>query len=862
EAVAIEGQTVVVTAQALGQNQAINQQLSSQQIVNVVSSARIQEVPDANAAESVGRLPGVSVTREGGEGNQVVIRGLSPKYNLVMIDGVAMAPTDVGDRATDLSMISSNMLEGIEVTKAITPDMDAEVLGGTVNFKLKEAASSGSDIPKISLLTQGSYGGLIKTYNNYKLVGNIENRYLDDQFGIFAEFSAERKNLTSNELGGSYLLYNEILGVQNPVYLSNLNLNYIFRDRQRFGGTLNLDYKLSDGKISFINMFNAGDTKSQNRGESYDVTNRSHTYSTSVSESKLNVLTNLLEFEQAFPLFSLTARLSHSYSENHDPNDISMNFVDQNDGISGPVYQRMNPQLIPQLAIDDPFNTKLQSLAASSSFSRDRALAGSLDIISPVRISDNLNGSLKFGGKMQLRSRTYDYEQSDGALLVSGGALRQAILDAFPWMKQTVPTGVAPLPMAIFEDGAFSYGKFLGGDYTMSLPMNIALIQPVINVAKQFGSLEAWSYNALASQTNDYSGYEHQDAVYGMFTANLGEAITLIGGARYQSLTTSYTAPRGTETNTSHFSYAPRDTTIGETQGRLLPCAHLIVRPYSWLQVRLAYTNSLSYPDYNLITPRIDIGPSSLAWNNFALKESHSANYDMVVSVFDNSIGLFTVDGFYKSIDNLIFPVTRYVIDPSQYPGPPAAPPAYQVTTAFNDPFVVNLIGIEMDWQTHFWYLPGPLSGLVLSVNFTHIFSKAQYPLTTLTTTYLQVPPYVIKTVNETYYEDRLFDQPDDIVNLTLGYDLMGFSTRVSMLYQTDVFKGENFWPELRTNTSAYLRWDLVVKQELPWFGLQVYFNLDNFNNARDVDVNQGSGYPTAEQYYGLTADVGLRLRL
>ena len=91
DAVTIEGQTVVVTAQALGQNQAINQQLASSQIVNVVSSARIQELPDANAAESVGRLPGVSVTRSGGEGNQVVIRGLSPKYNEVMINGVAMA---------------------------------------------------------------------------------------------------------------------------------------------------------------------------------------------------------------------------------------------------------------------------------------------------------------------------------------------------------------------------------------------------------------------------------------------------------------------------------------------------------------------------------------------------------------------------------------------------------------------------------------------------------------------------------------------------------------------------------------------------------------------------------------------------
>ncbi len=135
----IEGQTVTVTAQASGQNEAINQQLSSDQIKNVVSSARIQELPDANAAESVARLPGVSIIRSGGEGSEVVIRGLSPQYNEITIDGIQLpgnvGSTDpnaqsslLGDRGTNLSMISSSMLGGIEVIKAITPDMDAAVL--------------------------------------------------------------------------------------------------------------------------------------------------------------------------------------------------------------------------------------------------------------------------------------------------------------------------------------------------------------------------------------------------------------------------------------------------------------------------------------------------------------------------------------------------------------------------------------------------------------------------------------------------------------------------------------------------------------------------------------------------------------
>ena len=93
-AIGVEGEEVVVTAQAEGQKAAINQQLSALPIVNVVSRARIQELPDANAAESVSRLPGVSLIRTGGEGSQVVIRGLSPQYNQVTIDGVEL-PSDL-----------------------------------------------------------------------------------------------------------------------------------------------------------------------------------------------------------------------------------------------------------------------------------------------------------------------------------------------------------------------------------------------------------------------------------------------------------------------------------------------------------------------------------------------------------------------------------------------------------------------------------------------------------------------------------------------------------------------------------------------------------------------------------------------
>jgi hypothetical protein len=154
ENVGIKGEGITVTAQAQGQNQAINRQLAADHLMNVVSSARIQELPDANAAESIGRLPGVSITRYGGEGTKVVIRGLEPKYNVVTVDGVRMASSNAADRSTDLSMISPNILESIEVSKTVTADQDADVIGGTVNFKLREA-QGGKEGLVLSFLRRG-----------------------------------------------------------------------------------------------------------------------------------------------------------------------------------------------------------------------------------------------------------------------------------------------------------------------------------------------------------------------------------------------------------------------------------------------------------------------------------------------------------------------------------------------------------------------------------------------------------------------------------------------------------------------------------------------------------------------------------
>jgi hypothetical protein len=168
----------------------------------------------------------------------------------------------------------------------------------------------------------------------------------------------------------------------------------------------------------------------------------------------------------------------------------------------------------------------------------------------------------------------------------------------------------------------------------------------------------------------------------------------------------------------------------------------------------------------------------------------------------------------------------------------------------------VDLYGIEFDWQTHLWYLPNPFTGLVLSVNYTHTYSNTKYPqvVTTLDPNTYQV------THSISYFSSRILDQPDNILNLAVGYDYEGFSARVSLLYQADIFKQVNFWPELRYATDKQTRWDLSVKQKLPWFGVQAFFDINNINGAQDVSLDEGNNYPSSIQDYGMSADFGFRV--
>ena len=884
--VGIQGKEVVVTAQASGQNAAINQQLSSIQISNVVSAAKIQELPDANAAESVGRLPGVSLIREGGEASQVVIRGLSPQYNQVTIDGVEISSdvasnnnivsTDpsqqsateslIGDRGVDLSMISSNSLGGIEVIKAITPDMDAAVLGGVVNFDLKKAVAGTHDwLPSFGLIAQGAYNQLKNTTNNYKYVASAENRYLDNSLGVFLEGSAERRNLSDNELEAGYTLFDKSHGDAGIPELSSLTLTDAYRMRDRYNGTFTLDYENGGTSVKSANFLSSSDTRVTYRDETAYILNgnRELNYGLEGTDAKLSTITNLLSLKTSIPFLQVDLRLSHSYSQTQDPEDATFNFVQDNGGFSGGIGQsvsKLPPNVIATHIQPDDSTAWLDNIINSSSLTKERIYQAKADLEHDFNFSDFLTAKLKFGGMYQYRNRSYGYNQLSGSTIYNGGNF---VVAAFEKAYPNLTTNSMGLSLANFVYNGYSYGNFLNGEYTMAYPLNIGLLDQLepIALGANLSNVLSGGYrtNDVASRVNNYSGDEKRSAAYGMLTFDIGNELTILPGIRYQDLTTTYSAVRANLIIPRGSYY---DTTVTETHGYLLPMVHLIYKPLDWFQMHFAYTNTLNYPDYSEITPRYTIETSLLDYNNYQLKPATSQNFDLVLSAYSNAIGLLTVDGFTKRIKNLIFYSDIIDTTLTGYPVPQLpSGTLLDIDTYINSPYPVDVYGIEADWQTHFWYLPGPLSGLIFGINYTHIYSQAHYPKTVYNVTYDEYGNSV-RTINDTNYTDRLLNQPDNILNLDIGYDYKGFSIRVSMYYQDNVFTQTDFWQQQRVISSALTRWDLSVKQNLPWYGLQVYLNLDNISSANDVRINEKTSYPASEQRYGSEAQLGLRLKL
>ena len=876
EYVTIEGEEVTITAQAEGQIEAINRQLSSNTIKNVVSSDRIRDVPDVNAAESVGRLPGISIVRSGGEGQKVTIRGLSPKYNVMMVNGVRMESTDRDDRSVDLNMIAPNILSGIEVTKALTVDMDADAVGGTVNLIIGKAREGFYK----NLSVQSGYGSLENTYGNYKASGLLSNRFFDDKFGVQVSGFVDKFDRSSDNLTATYVTDEEEIKVNGliPAYLATVELFDKVTERQRFGGGLVLDYQFTHGFL-ILNNFISSLHQDQIEQQNYFTTGYDWRGYAVDGQFDNTVISNALQGEfEFFNIISMDFSLSNSISTQRNPGDLRMDIRPVSGGTQGLESD------VPDLKTKSPrvFLNSVTVLSegkistGTSTLMRDvdeNAQSALLNFKVPFNFTSYLSGYLKFGGKYVRNKRDNDETQlgidtDRGGL---AGSFNELLRDSL-WTDLGYSSQDNYLPAGSFRDPDYDVGDFLSGNEGVSgdIFFNLVSIERMHHLedlARQYGY---YLPTPLESTQYDYNYTRNYGAFYLMSELNLGKYVTLFPGIRYEEFSFDYTAAHtiqsGRLTTPGELYYETKTVHWDSIKGEnWFPQMHLRIKPTDWLDVRLASTKSIIYPDYRAVSPYLFIDTYAspvLRLGNPYIKPALTQNYDIYVSVYENNIGLFTAGFFYKEIDNLIVPIEYSTKDASKInyriqllqTGDPT-----EIHTWTNLDATSYIRGIELDWQTHFWYLPSFLSGLVFNINYTHINSETHYPY--YFTRRSGNPPFFTFTNIDTTRSGRLIDQPDDILNVTLGYDIGGFSARLSFLYQDNVFReAHTTYEELDSYTDAYYRWDFTAYQKLPWLeGLQIYLNINNITDRPDRRFTSVLEKLSYVEYYGATADLGIR---
>ena len=365
------------------------------------------------------------------------------------------------------------------------------------------------------------------------------------------------------------------------------------------------------------------------------------------------------------------------------------------------------------------------------------------------------------------------------------------------------------------------------------------------------------------SWKDDYNGAEAFSAGYLMGTFNIMQNFTLLGGVRYESYNMKY---RANFTYVIHSVYGNAVSTatgsapnipdsiynVDRTDENFFPSVQLKFKPNEWSDIRVAYTSGIARPIIYLLFPKIAVFPKDhMEVGNPNLKPTTAQNLDLIVSIYSNKIGLFTIDGFYKELKDVQYDATIYYGNLSMYAGGVFVPDSSflasrfqyaplkndQIRTTLNSPNKGYIRGFEIDWQTNFWYLPEPFNSLVLSVNYTKSWSNMDYRIIRNNPTTVYDPiTHRSKTIfvtTDTVYTGRLLQQAGDVVNAAIGIDYGGFSGRLSFNMRSNVTNNIGIRPEETSYTGDIYRWDFTLKQNLPIEGLSVQFNGVNiFHNG------------------------------
>jgi TonB-dependent receptor len=844
--VASSSESVTVTAeQGHADAEAINRERTAENILQVLPAEIITSLPNANVADAIGRLPGVSLERDEGEGKYVQIRGTQPYYNNVTIDGVNVPAPEGGVRQIKLDTIGSDLVESVEVNKTLLANMDADGIGGSVNLRTKTAG----DQPLVSLFGMGGYTAIQNGASVDQFGGTISQRFgKDKRLGVIfgGSYDWNGRGIDDVEPAPTAIQCNVgncLTPSASAPYVGTYNTEdmrlYTYY-RTRFGFSGAVDYRLGDSSSIYIRGLYS---HFQNWGDRWVLTPSINSFTTSPTQGgmdgnmsygasirrPLDVIGSLVVGGQHnFQSSSINWNISASRSAEDQHGYSGANFLPASNSPLNAVQFALNrsdvyrPQFIVQNGVNiyDTTQYQLQQFDIDHSYSPQVNLQAGADYTKTYNWNGH-SGALQIGGK--IRNAHKFNEADDVTYNVNDPSI--APLSLFP-LKQTV-------------------NNYYNGTYKAPPAINYSSLLNFYNA-----NTSAFTVDPLETLLNnagsDSNVVERVGAGYIMNVISFGR-FRLNTGVRFETTTENAwgnilsTDDQG---NFLGFSTLSKSFTYVNT----LPSAELSITLAGNSVLRLSYGRGIARPQFGDLAPSLSLniasetgGRNTSSIGNPNLKATFSNNYDILFEQYLKPLGLFTTGFFYKDIRD---PYVVVQTDNVTYPGFPETFLQSQPQNAGS----AYVWGWEVAYQQRWSFLPGPLAGLGFSGNYAWTTS-ATFGLVGRS----DHPPLLRQAPNNWNLGPTYVRGP---LTVTMGLSYNGAS-----IYQYNYQDGAPLGlagPNGDNYLYTHLQVDAQGSYRLPKGFKLVVYGL-NLTNEVFGFYNGSPMWPVQREYYGHTIGAGLR---
>jgi TonB-dependent receptor len=693
-----------------GEAEAINIERVSDDIVQVLPAKVITSLPNTNIADAVGRLPSVTLERDEGEGKYVQIRGTEPRLSNVTINGIHVPSPEGQVRNIKLDAVPSDIVDRIEVFKTLSPNQDGDAIGGSVNLVTKTAREK----PTYTLAAQGGYTPIQDGRTLDSFSGTIGQRFGPDH-RIGALFGG---TFDHNDRGIDDLEPTQAIGKingRNFAFINSEDFRTYKYYRTRYGFNGNFDYLVKPGLNVYVRGLyadfhdygdtwvytpNVGAIVSNNGPQTTFDNTGNMAFRHYIRRPDQGVYSIDMGANQVISSTVISYQFAISRGHNYGGQDFpTTNF-------SGPTGVTFG------LNESDPYRPKISPLDGTNIYDPTKYA------LTQTVLPNYRSAELDYQGRLAL-SHSYSL-WSHASTFEMGFAVRDAHKTQNENDQFFNATGnFLESQLLGNQSNPSYYDRSFGGYGPLT---SYKAIQNIIAANLGSGFTANTDKDHIVSDPANWDTHERVIAGYLMDSIQF-KRFRLQGGLRIESTSENFRANEVSLNNGAYVATTP--VTGTSSYVNLLPSVQAQVLLEKNTNLRLAYFRAIARPNFTDIVPAIqadpNTSPKSLQVGNPSLKPTTANNYDILVEHYFQPLGILQAGFFYKALSNPIYSTVSFVpaTDPN-FPG-------YLRQQSINGPSA-HITGIEAAWQQRLSFLPGMLSGLGVSANYSYTTSRVTFP--------------------------------------------------------------------------------------------------------------------------------------